>query len=143
MTVVDIAKKYIDLLIEYGDNAFADELMHWLIRQQSQTFRRIHVRPPKQSQRRSTNKKGVFEHPVPVNYSVAFLLRCIKNKNRNAAYQYIDFMHLKVPQIFLYDEENKTANEKFKDDMPKGWNWKTDSPFVRYQLAGIPEAIYS
>ena len=142
-TVVEIAKTYVDLLIEYGDNRFAEELMEWLSRQQSQTFRRIHARPPKQKERRSRSKNGVYEHPVPTNYSIKFLLRCIKGKRRNEACRYIDFLHQSVPQVFLNEKENKAVNEKFKDTMPKGWNWKTDSPFVRYRLTGIPESIYS
>lgn len=78
LSVVEIAKEYIHLLILYGDDSFSEELLSWLIKQQTQTFRRIHELSKKQKERKIKLIIGVYEHLVPVNYSKNLLLGFIK-----------------------------------------------------------------
>lgn len=138
----DVAKKYIELLIQYNDLGFAEELFSWLTKQQSQTLRRIHKCSKYQKQRKSKYKTGVFEHPVPVNHSRKYLLKCIKEQDSTEASLYIDYMSRQVPQIFLTKEEDARVNQHYRDSMPAGWNWKKDSPFIRYEIAEISSSVY-
>ncbi|MBQ7444435.1 MAG: hypothetical protein IJS71_00650 [Clostridia bacterium] len=142
LSVVEIAKEYVLLLIRYGDEAFSEELLSWLTKQQGQTFRRIHRLSQKQKERKRKIKSGVYEHPVPVNYSKLKLLEYIEKKNADNALRYIEYMSANIPQVFLTTEEDSLVNRISKDSMPEGWNWETDSPFERYIRAGIPEDVY-
>lgn len=143
LSVVEIAKEYIRLLILYGDDSFSEELLSWLTKQQGQTFRRIHELSKKQKERKRGLIRGVYEHPVPVNYSKNLLLGFIKKKDVNSAFRYIEYMNAQIPQVFLTEDEDFLVNQISRDGMPDGWNWKTDSPFERYVRAGIPEEVYN
>ena len=143
LSVVEIAKEYIRLLILYGDDSFSEELLSWLTKQQGQTFRRIHELSKKQKERKRRLVRGVYEHPVPANYSKNLLLGFIKKKDVISAFRYIEYMNATIPQVFLTADEDSLANQISKDGMPDGWNWETDSPFERYVRAGIPEEVYN
>ena len=139
-----LAKEYIKLLISYGDNVFAERLLSWLSRQQKQTFRNIYKLSPKQKARRiQYNNNGVYEHPVPVNFSKQMFLCFIKNKDYKTACEYVDFLSNNVPQIFLTRQQDDLVNKVSRDTMPEGWDWKKDSPFIRYKLANLPADVYN
>lgn len=138
---IECAKEYVKLLIEYNNNDFTNELFSWLTKQQNQTLRKLHIVSQKQKDRKKKYPGGVMEHPVPANYSRNMLLTFIKNKQFVEACDYLDFMST-VPQIYLTRQEDELVNAISKDDMPNGWNWKTDDPFIRYVRAGIPCDIY-
>lgn len=142
-SALEIAKCYVDLLIEYGDMDFARQFLTWVSRQQGQTFRRLHPISQRQRDRHDKLGHGVYEHPVPVKHSMLYLFDCIRKGNREEAHRYLEFLNGSVPQIFLSTEEDRLVNEHYKDSMPEGWNWKKDSPFIRYKIASIPESVYS
>lgn len=142
MTDSDAAKEYVILLIKYDKPSFTEELLSWLTKQQNQTFRRIHKIPKSQKLRREKfSKKGVYEHPVPVNHSKKILVEYINNGNSEEALSYIDFLE-GVPQIFLTTEEDNLVNRCFKDKIPDDWDWRKDDPFARYVKAGIDRKTY-
>ena len=142
LSIEDIAKEYIRLLIEYNDFDFSKELFSWLTKQQGQTFRKIHKLSKVQKERKRKYKTGVYEHPVPANYSRKFLLNCIFEKDYEKACRYIDYMSASIPQIFLTKDEDIKVNQILKDSMPNNWNWEKDSPFIRYIMAGISNDVY-
>lgn len=142
MSTEEIAKEYVRLLIKYDNINFTKKLLLSLIRQQSQTFRRIYKRSNFQNARKKELKYGVYEHSVPVKYSRDMLLLYIKNKKYKRACEYIDYMSNCFPQIFLTNEENNLINISYKYKMPEKWNWKRDSLFIRYEKAGINEEVY-
>ena len=143
LTADEIAKEYIRLLIIFDQPDFTRKLITALRMQQQQTFRKIHRIPQKQIQRKALLKEGVFEHPVPSKYSTNLLISYINNRDLSSATDYIDFMHDKVPQVFLTKEQDNVVNLHFKDEMPLNWDWKKDSPFARYIAAGLDSDIYS
>ena len=141
---IEYAKEYIRYLINYNDMDFAKRLLDQLTQQQSQALRKIHPRPSKQIARMKSIGKnnGVWEHPIPTNYSKQKLLSFIKSKNFKKACAYLDYL-TQIPQIALTKKEDYLVNEKLKDSMPKGWDWeKGDDPFVRYVDTGINPKIY-
>ena len=89
---------------------------------------------------RSKNRteKSVEEHAVPVKV-LAEILRDEYEKNPQ---QFEKFIPLVLERclwvVFITERENRKLNELgLKQKMPEGWDWKRDSPFIRYQLCGI------
>jgi len=142
LNVQDIAKEYIRLLIQYKNSEFAEILLTWLTRQQTQTFRRIHKLSQKQKNRKKTLKNGVYEHPVPVAHSKKIILHYIATSNFEEACLFVDYLNLYVPQIFLTKTEDEAVNKISKESMPEGWNWKTDDVFIRYAMAHVDPNVY-
>ena len=122
MSTEEIAKEYVRLLIKYDNINFTKKLLSSLIRQQSQTFRRIYKRSNFQKARKKELKYGVYEHSVPVKYSRDMLILYIKNKKYKRACEYIDYMSNCFPQIFLKNEENNLIDISYKGKMPEKWN---------------------
>ncbi len=145
---VEIAKKYIEYLINYGIDKFSEKLINELTKHQQQTLRKIHPCTKKQKTRKKRLEEegidSVWEHPIPSNYSKQLILSYIKDKNQNSAFKFINYLS-NVSQIALSKEEDKLVNEQFKDSMPEGWNWEEvgkNYPFARYKAANIPEDSY-
>ena len=69
------------------------------------------------------------------------LLRYIKNKQYEETCKYINFL-CTVPQIHFTKEEDSLVNAVSKDNMPAGWNWGKDNPYIRYIKTRISEEIY-
>lgn len=145
ISCVEIAKKYIEYLIEYGNFEygnydFSEKLINELTKHQQQTLRKIHPRNKEQKRGKKYLGKGsIWEHPIPTNYSKQRILEYIKDKNLKKAKDFIDYLS-SVPQIALSKEEDKLVNEKFKDSMPEGWHWEEigkNDPFARYKAAKI------
>lgn len=152
MKTPECAKEYVRLLIQYNDISFAEKLLSWITRQQNQTLRKLYRLTKRQKYRKKkyveeTGKKGVYEHPIPVNYTKKLLLKYINEGNYEGNYKeacsYIDYLYTNVPQIHLTESQDEQVNAIYRDDMPEGWNWKKDNPFERYIRAGIPEEVYS
>ena len=83
--------------------------------------------------------KSVEEHVVPINVIVEILTNQYKNRKESFNREFIRRVLDKCLWIvFVTDEENKRLNSLgLKKTMPNGWNWETDSPFVRYDIAKI------
>ncbi|MCQ2195605.1 MAG: hypothetical protein MJZ28_11745 [Paludibacteraceae bacterium] len=132
----DCAKEIVGYLIGY-DDAFADELLSNLIRQQEQTFRKICPR----SKKTKLGKDCIWEHPIPASYSKDILLSYIKSKDLDKAKKYIDYLAA-IPQITLPKTEDAKLTGALKYSMPQGWNWEKDDKFARYADAGIDPKYY-
>lgn len=137
ISCVEIAKKYIKYLIEYGNDDFSEKLINELTKHQQQTLRKIHPREKRQDL--EEDEGYVWEHPIPTNYSKQRILEYIEKKNLDKAKAFIDYLS-SVPQIALSEKDDKKVNEKWKDSMPAGWDWEVsgkNDPFARYKAAKI------
>lgn len=132
----DCAKEIVGYLIGY-DDAFADELLSNLIRQQEQTFRKICPR----SKKTKLGKNCIWEHPIPASYSKNILLSYIKSQKLAKAKDYIDYLAA-IPQIALPKTEDAKLTGDLKYSMPQGWNWEKDDKFARYVVADIAPKYY-
>lgn len=83
--------------------------------------------------------KTVEEHVVPINVITEILIEEYKSKGETITKAYIKkVLERLLWCVFVTDEENKRLNDLgLKNNMPKGWNWKNDSPYARYELAKI------
>lgn len=83
--------------------------------------------------------KSVEEHVVPINEIVKILTDQYTNRKESFNHEFIGKVLDKCLWIvFITDEENKKLNSLgLKNKMPDGWNWETDSAFVRYEKANI------
>lgn len=145
ISCVEIAKKYIEYLIEYGNYEFSEKLINELTKHQQQTLRKIHPRNKEQKRKKKYLEKGsIWEHPIPTNYSKQRILEYIKDGNLDKAKAFIDYLS-KVPQIALSKDNDRSVNADWKDSMPEWWNWEEigkNDPFARYKAAKIPEDSY-
>lgn len=145
ISCVEIAKKYIEYLIEYGNYDFSEKLINELTKHQQQTLRKIHPRNKEQKRKKKYLEKGsIWEHPIPTNYSKQRILEYIKDGNLDKAKAFIDYLS-KVPQIALSKDNDRSVNADWKDSMPEWWNWEEigkNDPFARYKAAKIPEDSY-
>ena len=142
----DCAKEYIRLLIKYNNYDFAKKLIDSLIKQQQQTFRKIHFRSTKQIERKKRlkelGKNCIWEHPIPSNCTKNIILSYIKSGDKENACRYIDYLS-EISQFALSEEEDKKVNKEWKDSMPNNWNWESSNKFERYIKAEIDPEIYS
>lgn len=145
ISCVEIAKKYIEYLIEYGNYDFSEKLINELTKHQQQTLRKIHPRNKEQKRKKKYLGKGsIWEHPIPTNYSKQRILEYIKDGNLDKAKAFIEYLS-KVPQIALSKDNDRSVNADWKDSMPEWWNWEEigkNDPFARYKAAKIPEDSY-
>jgi hypothetical protein len=151
ISCVEIAKKYIEYLIEYeylikdGKYVFSEKLINELTKHQQQTLRKIHPRNKEQKRKKKYLGKGsIWEHPIPTNYSKQRILEYIKDGNLDKAKAFIEYLS-KVPQIALSKDNDRSVNADWKDSMPEWWNWEEigkNDQFARYKAAKIPEDSY-
>jgi hypothetical protein len=149
-----VIKMYGKLLIQYceieSENiVFVEELLKWLTKQQNQHMRRLSRVPKSQKQRRKEAKAagidGVYEHPIPVNYTKTLILNYIKTKNLEELENYVDFIYSNTYQVFLESKWDTQVNRLYHDTMPNNWHWKDESKnniFQRYIDAQIPPEEY-
>ena len=88
---------------------------------------------------KNRESKTVEEHVVPIKAIVDILTDQYENRRGQFNHEFIRRVLDKcLWVVFITDEENKRLNSLgLKKAMPNGWNWETDSPFVRYDIANI------
>lgn len=134
-----IVKNYIMLFAKYyslnKDVEFISKLFSWLKRNQSQYLRKLSKKTAFQKSREKKygSANGIWEHPVPVNYTKEFLISCIISGDMDKAYSYIDRIYNFGHQVFLTKEENDAVCTKYNDTMPDNWDWETGDIFARYR----------
>ncbi len=134
-----IVKKYVNLFAKYysinNDIEFISKLFSWLKRNQSQYLRKLSKKTTYQKNREKKygSSNGIWEHPVPVNYTKEFLISCIVKNEIETAFAYIDRIYNYGHQVFLTKEDNDAVCSKYNDTMPSGWDWKTGDIFARYR----------
>ncbi len=149
----DVVKAYSRLLVCYfkmtEDLEFVEKLLSWLSRQQQQHLRRLSRLPAAQKSKRAVAIKagqcGVYEHPIPVNYTKKLLLKYIEEGDQKSIDGYIDFIYNHTYQVFLESTWDNQVNLLYKDTMPDAWNWmdpENNNVFARYISASIPTWVY-
>ena len=85
------------------------------------------------------DQKTVEEHAVPVKIIADILADyCLADEDNEIQDRIREVLDRLLWVVFITYEENKKLNRiGLKSSMPEGWSWKTDSPFIRYELAGI------
>ena len=147
------AKNYCALFSRYyadtQDVAFIEKMFSWLTRQQQQQFRKLSRLPATQKAKRADAIKrgatGVYEHPIPVNYTKKLLISYIVADEQPLIHGYIDFVYGNTYQVFLESYLNAKVNRLFHDTMPPDWDWtdpQRNHVFARYVAAEIPCESY-
>ena len=83
--------------------------------------------------------KSVEEHVVSINTIISILSDQYQSTPDNFTKEFIkDVLEKCLWVVFITDDENKRLNQLgLKNKMPDGWSWRTDNPFIRYQMANI------
>ena len=103
------------------------------------TLRKVYHYYSSDERCKNRNAKTVEEHVVPIKTIVDILTAQFTNRRALFNREFIKMVLEKcLWVIFITDEENKRLNSLgLKKTMPNGWNWETDSPFIRYDIANI------
>ena len=83
--------------------------------------------------------RSVEEHVVPIRTIISILTNQYENNREQFTRQFIkEVLEKCLWIVFITSEENKKLNAvHLRHSMPNGWDWKRDSPFIRYEIAGI------
>lgn len=103
------------------------------------TLRKVYHYCSSDERCKNREAKTVEEHVVPIKTIVEILTDQYINRKESFNYEFVRRVLEKcLWVVFITDEENKRLNSLgLKKTMPNGWNWETDSPFIRYDIAQI------
>ena len=143
MSPLNVCLGFCELAISYlaisDDNEnFIKVTLALLCQQQGQSFRKISPHGKKGPRYQSIPRSDlIWEHPIPVNYTKEYIYDCICRSDIEEIKNYLDFL-AETPQVCMLKEgeEDKILKE-YKATMPKGWNYKKDSPYDRYIKSGL------
>lgn len=139
MKPMDICLGFCKLGMIYEDKEFVKAALGWLCRQQGQSFRKICPQNKKRGSRYkgiASSGKIIWEHPIPVNHTKKYIFECILKKDIGEINNYLTYIS-NIQQVSLLKQEDEKILKKYKDAMPLEWNYRTDSPYIRYILSGM------
>lgn len=137
---IRIAKEYVRLLKEYGNDNFAKTLLRKLSVQQNQVVRRLAERKNKDraNQIKRLGLRGIWDHAIPTRYVVSAIVNMLEKDDITDLNQLLE-KYKEAGQWCLTTQENDAVCRIFNDKMPENWTLgnKNCDLLARYNAAKI------